>query len=259
MLLTYSKKHLLVIIAIVIILLLAIPYLLGYRVGSGLHIERVGTLVLNNLPAGTSVYIDRSLHGTLKKAGNMHVELIGGDHAVIVSAPNDNPWTALVPIVSGKETVQQPIFVGLRPEATPLTDADRDTALSAIASTTLPTQSNPLKLGGCVEVYIENNQILASAIQSPGCTPPPYLCPGGTCEPTIVYSPAPPITSLFVYPNRQDALVLQLEDTLYALSLDPRTPQFFVPILTGTQPILGALPDGTIVVHTFAAVYTLTI
>ena len=46
----YGKKYILLIIAVVFVLILAIPYMLGYRIGPGVKIERVGTLTLSGLP-----------------------------------------------------------------------------------------------------------------------------------------------------------------------------------------------------------------
>jgi hypothetical protein len=258
----YTKRYLLLIIAVVFILLLAIPYALGYRIGPGVKLERVGTLELTGLPKGASVYVDQSLQKTTTKAGNLNTELVGGSHSVIVSVPGDYPWNTIVAITSHKTTTMNPIFVGETPIATLLSGTDRDAALAGIASTTLPTEAKPLLLAnGCAAVYVADNQLLAEATTTSGCTTPPaYLCDNaGTCSPTIIFSPVSPLTFVAKYPYRQDALVVQIDNVLYAIALDPRTPQFFAPILTATQPIIGTLPDGTVVVHNGSSVFRITL
>ena len=252
----YAKKYLLLIIAIVFVLILAIPYAFGYRLGPGAKLERVGTLTITGLPAGASVFIDQTLDTETSNPGNLKEELVGGSHSVIVSVSGDYPWSTLVPITSGKSATVNPIFVGMKPIVTPLSGTDKTAALAAIASTTLPSITTPLKLeNGCVNVYVTNNQVIADAAATPGCTPPPYLCVGGSCAPTIIFSPVATLSLVARYPFRQDALVVEFDNTLYALALDPRTPQFFAPILTGTEPVMGVLPDGTVVVHNGDAVY----
>jgi hypothetical protein len=252
----YSRKHFFLLVAVIIVLLIAVPYLLGFRVGPDLHIERVGTLMLTNLPSGTSVYIDDTLYRTLGSAGNVSEELEGGSHSIIVSAPGDYPWSSITQITSNKDTTIEPLLVSTKPNVTKLSGTAETQALAAIASTTLPTQAHPLVMGnGCEDVYVSNNQIIAAAVQAAGCTPPPYLCVDATCSPTIIYAPIAPLKTVVAFPKRQDALVFQFGSTLFAISLDPRSPQFFAPLLIGTNPVMGALPDGTIVVENGSVVF----
>ena len=252
----YAKKYILLIIAIVFVLILAIPYAFGFRLGPGVKLERVGTLTITGLPKSASVFVDQALRDTTSSPGDMKDELVGGSHAVIVSVNGDYPWSTLALITSGKSTTINPILVSTQPNVTPLSGTDKTTAIAAIASSTLPSVTSPLKLAnGCINVYVTNNQVIADPSATAGCTPPPYLCASGTCAPTIIFSPKPTLIGVAQYPFRQDALVVEFENTLYAIALDPRSPQFFAPILTGTQPIMGVLSNGTIVVRNGDAVY----
>jgi hypothetical protein len=256
----YAKKYILLIIAVLFILVLSGTYLLGYRLGPGLHVERVGTLTISGLPAGASIFVDQSLKGTSGKSDTMSDELVEGSHSIIVSEDGDYPWSTLALITSGKTTYISPILLSVKPKATSITStSSRATALSAIASTTLPTLTHPLLLAnGCTAVYVENNQVIAAATStaSAACTPPPYLCTNGICSPTIIFSPVAPLAFVGKYPGRQDALVVQFGATLFAIALDPRSPQFFAPVLTGTVPHIGTLSDGTVVVNDGKAVYS---
>jgi hypothetical protein len=255
--LAIGRKYLLLIIAIVIVLILGTIYALGFRLGPGVTLERVGTLTLTNIPTGTSIFIDQTLRTTTTATSSVKEELVSGSHSVIVSAPGDYPWNTLITMSSGKSAEASPIFIGMNPNVTPLSGTDKSSAVAAIASTTLPTFANPLHVAnGCAIVYVLNNQIVADAATStPGCTPPPYLCTGTSCGTTIIYSPVSPLKVVAAFPGRQDALVLQLSNVLYAIAVDPRSPQFFAPILTGTNPIAGVLKDGSIVVENNTAVY----
>lgn len=257
---TYIKKHKILVAAIIVLVILIGGYAAGYRFGPGVAVSRIGTLNLTNLPTGTSIYADQVLKKTTTATTtSTTIELGRGSHTVIVSVPGDYPWSNVVSIQSGKETTTNPILVSETPNATPLADGDRTTALAAVVSATLPTFENPLKLaGGCALVYVSNNQIIAdAATTTPGCTPPPFLCSNGSCDSTIIFAPVAPLSSVLKFPGRQDALIVKLGTVLYAIALDPRTPQFFAPILTGTNPVPGTLPDGTIVVQNNTAVYRL--
>ncbi len=257
----YVKRYLFLILAVVFIVILAAAYGFGYRVGPGITLARVGTITLTNLPKGTSIIADQTLREVTSSAGNATEDLVAGNHTIIVGAPDYYPWSNVVSISSGKATTRNPILVHMKPDATPFasTSAEYATAFSVIASSTLPTVTNPLKLmNGCVLVYVADNRIIANAAPTtPGCTPPPYLCTNGTCDPTIVFAPIRPLNRVLAFPGHQDALVVEFDKTLYALALDPRSPQFFAPILTGTDPIAASLPDGTIVVRNGNVIYKL--
>ena len=257
----FVKKYSLLIAFIVLLLIIIVPYLLGYRIGPGLKIERDGTLDLSNLPARASVIIDQNFTRTTKAPGDAAYSLMTGSHSVIVSVPGDFPWNALVPITSGKNTVVAPILIPQHPDVTGLTGTDAAAAEQVVASSTLPSQDSPLLLAnGCAAVYVTNNQVIAEAKSAPGCTPPPFLCDtANTCSPTVIFSPVSPLQGLERFPNRQDALVVEFNNILYALDLDPRTPQFFAPILGATNPKMGTLSDGTIVVQNGTTVFRINL
>jgi hypothetical protein len=253
----YARKNLLLIIAILIVLALAATYELGFRLGPGVTLERVSSLTLTNVPTGASIYVDQTFRTTTTATSSVKEELLSGSHAIIVSVPGDYPWNTMISMISGKNVSISPIFISMEPNVTPLSGTDKTNAIAAIASSTLPTFGNPIKLmNGCELLYVSNNQVIAdAATTTPLCTPPPYLCTGTSCGPTIIFSPVTPLTLVKQFPGRQDALVVQLGTILYAIAVDPRSPQFFAPILTGTQPVAGALSNGTIVVQNGTAVY----
>ncbi len=255
----YLKKNLILIVVLLFILIIALFYSIGYRISPGLSISRVGTLKFLNVPNGTSLYTDQLFRKTTNATSTVSLDLVKGNHRIIVSYPGDYPWSTTAPILSGKTTTIDPIFIPLQPAATLLTGTGRDSALAAVASSTLPSETNPLTFAnGCVHVYVTNNQVLATSVIKPGCIPPPYICIQGKCAPTIVFAPIAPLTAVLKFPGH-DALVVEFNKTLYGIALDPRAPQFFAPILTGTNPVAGHLSDGTIVVQNNNVVYKLAL
>jgi hypothetical protein len=231
------------------VIVLAVAYGAGFRIGPELTLNRVGYVSITGLPKGANVYTDSFLQGTTSKAGTMNFELIPGTHAIIVGTPADYPWSTTLVVASGKKETISPILVATNFSGTPLTGADKTAALAAIASTTLPTEANPLVISGaCASVYVANNQLIEDpATSTPSCTPPPYLCVGGSCASTIIYAPLAPISSILPFPGRSDAIVILLDHNIYALALDPTSPQFFAPIGHGHDPADG-LYEGSIVV-----------
>jgi hypothetical protein len=254
---TFVRKYLFLVVLVLIIIFAVGAYLFGYRVGPALSIEHVGTLSLTNLPTGTTVYVDQVINGTITATSTKNIELVGGNHTVIVSETGDYPWNDLVSITSGKTTTLNPIFIPEQPDATPLQGSAATSAVARIASTTLPTQSSPLVLAnGCAHVYVSNNQVIADPATAPGCTPPPYLCVNGKCASTIIFAPVNTLSAVIAFPGRQDALLVGLNNVLYAIALDPRSPQFFAPVLTATNPVFGTLSNGTLVVRNGTAVFS---
>jgi hypothetical protein len=255
--LAYINSHRIITGFVVVVLALLFLYAIGFRIGPGVAVTRVGTLELQNLPASTTVYIDQTTSATITKTTTKKFDLLPGSHQVIVSTAGDYPWNDLVAVKSGQTSIDNPILIPEHADVTVLGTSTQATALARIALTKLPTQTNPLHLAnGCADVYVSNNQVLADAAQSSRCTVPSYLCLGGTCAPTVIFSPTATIQAVFQFPGRQDAIVVAINNTLYALALDPRNPRFFAPILGATQPSFGTLTDGTIVIKNGSMLYS---
>lgn len=253
--LPYLKKFSILIIVVVIVALLALAYAFGYRIQPG-GIARVGTVTLTNLPVGTAVYVEQTLRTTTKKPGDVSLELVPGHHSIIVGAPNDYPWSSVVSVSSGTDLRVTPLLLTMKIPVTKLSGDATAAAIKAVQTGTLPTIEAPLVVAnGCAHVYVSNNRIVEEAATStPGCTPPPYLCSNGVCDATIIFAPLAPLKNVFSYPGRTDALAISFAGTLYAIAIDPTTPQFFAPLVRGANAQFGRLPDGTIVVQDGAIV-----
>jgi hypothetical protein len=256
---TRLQKHPVLVLTVLILFILLAGYGAGYRFGPGASISKAGHLTIQQVPTGGSVYVDQKLYLTVDATSSPSVQLVRGNHAVIVSVPGDNPWNTIVPINSATTTFIAPIFVRMKVVTNLLEGDKRAAALAAIATTTLPTKDHPLSMGSCVVAYVDANRLIADVATSTSsvpCTPPPYLCTAGVCGPTIIFAPISTLTLAVPLPGRHDAFVVEFGNTLYVISIDPRTPQFFAPVLTGPSVTAGTLPDGTVVVESNGITYS---
>lgn len=232
-------------------------YAAGFRPGPGLTIVRVGTLTLAHLPSGTSVYTDQAFRGTTKEAGPFSVSLVPGNHSVIVDAPKQEPWTKTFTITTSETTTLSPIFVPKEADPRKVSAEELPTATSVFARTALPTTYAPLVLD-CANVYVLDNRLIAEASTASDCTPPDFLCIQGSCEATIIYAPAAPLRSVIPFPGRTDAVLVSVADWIYALALDPRTPQYFAPVLHGVAPTLATASSTAFYVRDAGRVYSIS-
>jgi hypothetical protein len=254
----HLKRHLLFWIVVLFIAVLAGGYLAGYRPGPGLTIVRVGMVSFADLPKGTNVYADQAPHGTAKNGGTLAIDLVPGNHTLIVSAPDMEPWVGIVSVKSNQTADISPIFVPSAPHPKLLSGTDKTDAIKAFGSVTVPSEAAPLRMG-CTDVYVSGNRVVtAPATTTPDCTAPDYLCSEGSCAPTISYAPTAPVRSVIPFPNRTDAVIIATGEWVYAISLDPRSPQFFAPVLQGTLPTLAPVSTTTFNVSDAGSYYSVT-
>ena len=143
-----------------------------------------------------------------------------------------------------------------------LEESEKPEALAALRAAKLPTPALPLTVGeGCslISVSVSHNAIVGEPSSDPSCTPPPYLCAGGTCGETILYSPLDTIRSVLPYPKRTDTLLVAFGKNIYALEIDPLNPRTFIPVLSGTSPSFARLKDDSIVVSDGSSVFRLSL
>ncbi len=246
-------------LSVVFLLALGTGYALGYRIGPGITLVKVRSLTITHLVPGATVFIDRSSRGTAATS-TMTLALVPGHHAVLISAPNTWPFSTIVTIPENKNATLAAFLIPHTPNGTLLEGPAAKTARAAVAHTALPTITHPLVMeNGCALVSVNTaNQIIAAPTTTPACTPPPFLCLDNSCAPTIVFSPKEKPTAVLPYPGRQDALLVGIGKVIYALSLDPRSPQTFAPLLQGISPRIATDTQGTVVVDQSAA-YKLTL
>ncbi len=254
----HLRRHLILLFVGLFLVIIIGGYAFGYRPGPGLTIVRVGTLIVTDLPTGSSLYADQSPRGTTQKAGSLSADLVPGNHTIIVDVPNQEPWSAIVAIDSSKTVTVSPILVPRQPDPKKLSGDDAVVAARAVSLTKFPTEAAPLSMG-CTNVFVSANRVIVSmATTTPSCTPPEFLCSDNVCSPTIVYAPVAPLHSVIPFPNRTDAVIVSAGDWVYALGLDPRSPQYFAPIVRGTAPMLGTASSTTFYVQDAGHTYSVS-
>jgi len=243
------RRHAFVLLVVLLVILLGIGYLLGYRPGPGLTFVRAGTLVLSNVPAGAVVYADETKRAS-SSGGDVRIALVPGNHSIIVDSAGNNPWSDLVNITARIDTNITPVFVPLKYTRLTLEPEDSTKAGAALAAYTLPAQQQALSMeNGCANVYVSQNRVVASVASTTGCVPPAYLCVGGTCATTVIFAPVAQLRSVLPYPGRQDTLIVAYGDTLAVLELNPLKPQFFAPLVRGLAPVAAPWDANHIVVR----------
>ena len=250
-----AKKYLPVLLVGVLLVILAAGYLMGYRPGPGLSVVHTGTLIVTGLPDASILYVDQEKQSTSGAAGFARMNLVPGSHTIIVAAPNAIPWEELVAIHSNQDTSVSPVLVPTELTQTPVETDKAPLARAVLQGDWLPTPASWLKLP-CVDIYVENNRVLArvasttgetssasTSPKTPGCTPPPFLCESGTCAPTVVLAPRETVHGVIPFPGRSDTIIVAFGSSLIAIEIDPRNPQFFAPLLHGTTPYRIAPSD----------------
>lgn len=264
--LRYATNYWILWIIVAVLALGTGSYFAGYRFDQA-GFSRVGMLSIENLPDGSSLYIDESSQ-VIALAGTGSAPLSPGSHSVIVDAPGYQPWNERFDIVSGETVKLRPILVKDKVAAHQLEGEDAARAIALIRATAAPTKEAPLALaGGCALAYAQGNRVLAEATTTADCVPPAYLAcapvspenPTGTCATTIIRTDTAPIKGIIKYPGRDDAAVVVGDNSVYALELDPREPQSYALLFRG--PTIGVAPwsETTIVISNGTLVFELSL
>ncbi|KND49591.1 MAG: hypothetical protein AB203_00725 [Parcubacteria bacterium C7867-008] len=257
---SFARRYAPLLIIALLIVVFTAGYVLGFRVGPGLTVVRAGTLVLTNIPTDAVVYADEAKravgHGT-----DVRIALVPGNHSIIVDSVGNHPWSDLVPVTAGTDLRISPVFVPVTADRSSLEEPARTEATKALAAALLPDATHPIVMeNGCANVFVSNNRVVATVATSTGCTPPPYLCVGGTCATTVIFAPIAKLHSVIAYPGRQDVLIIGYGTTLAVFELNPLKPQFFAPLFNGgLAPVAIPWDAGTIVVRDDNRTFTLPI
>lgn len=246
-------------LSLLVVISVGTLYAQGYRIGPNISLVKTRTLTITDLPKGASIFVDYTPRGK-SNGDTAHIELVPGNHTLLVSAQNYSPWTKIFTMSEDTNSTVRALMVPKALSGTLLSGSAAQKARKIIAKAILPSNKKPLLLaGGCALVSVLDNKIIATPTTTPTCAPPPYFCVNNSCAKTIILSPSHKILSLVAYPNRGDALIALIGKNIYAFSLDPRAPRTFVSILHGISPRMAIRSDGVVVVEDQSSVYTLSL
>lgn len=252
-------RYTLAVSGIFLIILLA-GYFAGYRLGSGLMLTKEQNIIITDIPNSAQIFTDYSLH-TGAKNNEISIPLLPGNHTIIVSAKGYWPWKYLVTVPENKSITMRAFLIPQVPKGKILSGSNSLQAEKKITAIKLPNYTHPLKLTDeCMSLAVSGNQVIATPFPSTSsCTPPLYLCLNDKCTPTIVFSSAGKITRLISYPGRTDAILIKINNTIYAISIDPRSPRTFAPLLKGISPMFALGKNKTLLVQDEKTIYRLTL
>lgn len=255
----YLIRRPVVLIPVLIILFLIGAHAVGYRLGPGLSIVEIGTVTLTNLPEGTTIYVNEVLEKS-PRGNEARLKLLPGTHSILLGFDSLYPWTELVTVPSGAEVSITPILIEQSAKETTLHDEERILAESAIDGVTLPTRDAPLLVhGGCVGIYVEAGDLFAKPVADSSCEPIPFLCYEEGCATSVLPPENEAVRAVIPFPGREDAVIVALGQSIYAVEIDSRAPQFVAPILREHLPEIAPWKENSFVVRERGAVFTITL
>ncbi len=246
--------------SVLFLLLLTGMYMSGYRIGPGLVLTKEQQIIITNLPNNAQVFLDYAPRG-IAHNHTLTLSLVPGNHTILASAKTYWPWKHFIVVPENKSITVRAFLIPQVPKGIILTSIKKDNAEKKIDATVLPNNTHPLNfINKCISLTVSRNQIIATPIEkSSSCTPPSYLCIDNTCKPTVVFSSAQKISGVIPYPGRNDAIIISIGKNIYALSIDPRSPRTFAPLLKGIAPKIASGENETLLVRDEKTVYQLTL
>lgn len=249
------KFRLIYFLVFIVVFVIGFPILVFYSAGytfddtfsfSGLSIR--GGIYVFTPEQGTSVFVGNELKNT---SGFFKKEILV-DHLkpgqYLVLAANDLywPWAKFVNVERGEVEALFPLMVPKDIPATEVLKTDSDykdaqalflvsatsTAMKVQKSTTTPVQLIRRK----VHIWLDGNTIMGQWTGDQEAAPK-YFCLQGSCmSPVQVFKSFVAVRSFDFYPVRDDAIILALDNGIYAMEIDSRMYQNFYPIYRGKTP-----------------------
>lgn len=263
---TPYKYRLVYFLLFVAVFIVGFPILVFYSAGYkfdptfGLTI-RGGIYVFTPEP-GTSVFVSNEFKGT---TGFLNDEVFLNDvkpGSYLVLATNEAfwPWAKFVSVSRGEVEALHPLLVPKVIESVSIKRTDpvfREISILFVAkatttqATTTPTTTSIRRQ---TKIWRDNTRVYAQW-QGNEESAPKYLCSPvdeapeailptvqdeieiRRCgEPILVFDSSVPIRSADFFPSRNDAIILALDNGVYAVEIDKREPQNFYPLFRGTSP-----------------------
>lgn len=239
----YFSLFLLLFVVVIPVLLL---YSTGYSIDEAFNLSGRGGVYVYVEQEGAQVYIGNELkeetglfnHEVLEK------NLRPGTYLVLVSHADYWPWAKFVDVKSGEVSVRAPLLV---PKVVPFTEIVKSTSTRLLAGDAYATAkalfaSSTTSSGLTsknIRLWVENNNIHAKWL-GPEDVRPYYFCIDGAkqCpEDIVIYQGGTSqVRAIDFYPGRDDALLLTIDNSIFATEIDPITYRNSYPIYRGKKP-----------------------
>ena len=228
------------IIIVAILALIALVGLYGKRHSQDSSSYSIQITVPN---AQSRIFLDNK-RKLITSAPNQKVVLSGLDsrtYTVLVSKEGEYPWYKAVNL-RDNHTISLTTFsvaTALPTMTIPKSDPKYQTIKTVIDKAVLPTQNTKrTSASGTVAIWVDpaTNSIHAEWIGD-AARLPLYFCPLQKCSPHIIFfSAKTPIHSVDFFRNRDDVVIVSVENSISALELDLSPTQNYQPIFTGGAP-----------------------
>lgn len=248
------KYRLFFLLFFVIIFIIGIPILIFYSAGYtfdrtlGVLSPRGGIYVYTP-ESGTSVFVGNELKNVSSffKHEILVDGLKGGQYLVLAANDNDWPWAKLVTVKTGEVEALFPIMVPKVVADTQIKSTEANFLLAERLFATTTTESSVFLAATStitntiarkkVEAWLDSNNIYAEWQGSNDAAPHYYCDDANVCtQPVPVFPSVLPIRHIDFYPARNDAIILALDNGIYAVEIDRRPYQNFYPLYHGDAP-----------------------
>lgn len=219
-----KKEKILIITGIFIIILFIFFYKIGYRIGPGISIGKVGVVNINVPFKETNIFVDgKNKFSSSKENDVLNIKLSPGKYSVIVSKEGYFPWNKDLYVKSNDKISISPIFVSKNPSGEIINEIDPEywKIKNLIEQNKLPTKNSPIiSSDGKTKVWIESNSIMSEM--------------DGKIK--TVITPEFAIKNISFYKNRSDAIIFSSADSVNMIEIDSENFQNFMPIYKGNSP-----------------------
>ncbi|TSC61602.1 MAG: hypothetical protein G01um101448_817 [Parcubacteria group bacterium Gr01-1014_48] len=210
---------------------------------------------------GSRVFLDNKRKNTTTKENEVVIfkHLESRVYTVLVASEGHYPWYKAVDLTKNQEVEFTPFSVAtnLTNMTVPSTDPKFQSIKTVIHKDILPTKTGKRRsANGNVDIWTElsSNSIHAEWVGN-AVSLPNFFCPLGACtNHIIIFSGKTPIRSLDFYKNRDDAVILAIENSISVLELDISPPQNFQPIFTGDSPKFHQPESGILFIQSGQAI-----
>lgn len=235
-------------------------YSAGYSVDETLGLSIRGGIYVSTPEPNTSVFVGnelKSVSGFFKREILVN-KLKPGQYLVLAANDDFWPWAKLVEVERGEVESLFPFLVPkvIQAEEIAKTDSSlRENAmhkailnLFLVTATSTPKTKDVAKSSAKnvsqtrknVKIWIDGDTIYGQWLGDSD-EAPKYYCSGNgdlnNCNGTVlVFQSFVPIRTFDFYPSRDDAIILTLDDGVYAVEIDRRTYQNFYPLYRGQMP-----------------------